>query len=127
MARTVRTIRRSIRAALTAGRPVGYLTLSGQIAADIASGRLIRTGDFLDRVGGADLPDGQRSWFGRFAKRAFIAATGHAPVMVWARHRTTGRWVHVAAYSPVDAALYTALRSYKGTQHLLATDYAEAA
>lgn len=125
--RTLRAIRRSIRAAVRAGRAIRYTTLSGRIAADIAAGRLIRTNDFLDRIGGEDLPDGQRSWFGRHAKRAFIAATGRAPLMVWARHRTTGRWIHVACYGPIDAALYTALRSYKGTRHLLAGDYAEAA
>jgi hypothetical protein len=127
MTRMIRAIRRSIRAALNAGRALGYTTLSGRIAADVAAGRLILVRDFLDRVGGGDLPDGQQSWFGRHAKKAFVAATGRAPLMVWARHRTTGRWIHVAAYSPLDPALYAALRSYKGTRHLLASDYAEAA
>ncbi len=126
-ARTLRAIRRSITAALRAGRAVGYTTLSGRIAADIAAGRLVLVRDFLARVGGADLPDGQQSWFGRYAKKAFIAATGRTPLMVWARHRTTGRWIHVAAYTPLDAALYEALRSYKGTRHLLAGTYTEAA
>jgi hypothetical protein len=127
MTRTIRAIRRSIRAAMRTTRPLRYTTLSGLIAADIAAGRLILVRDFLDRVGGADLPDGQQSWFGRHAKRAFIAATGRTPLMVWARHRTTGRWIHVAAYTPLDLALYTALRSYAGTRHLLAGTYAEAA
>lgn len=125
--RPIRTIRRSIRAALRAGRAVGCTVLSGKAAADVKAGRLVLVRDFLARVGGADLPDGQQSWFGRYAKRAYIAATGHAPLMVWTRHRTTGRWIHVCAYSPLDAALYEALRSYKGTRHLLAGTYAEAA
>src|SRR3954470_2577171 len=127
VARTARMIRRSIRAALHAGRSVGCVTLSGRIAADVAAGRLIRTGDFLDRIGGGDLTDGQRSWFGRHVKRAFAAATGRAPLMVWARHRTTGHWIHVACYTPLDAALYAALSTYKGTRHLTAVTYTEAA
>lgn len=120
MTTTLRTIRRTIRAALTAGRALGYRTLSGRIAADVAAGRLIRTGDYLDHVGGQDLPDGQRAWFGRHAKKAHIAATGRAPLMVWAQHRTTGRWIHVHVYNPNDPALYGALTSYKATRHLAA-------
>lgn len=47
-----------------------------------------------------------------------IAANGQPPVMVWAQHRTTGRWIHVAAYSPYDIALYIGLATYKQTKHL---------
>lgn len=107
--------------------PLRYVALSGSHWDAVQAGRLIRTGDFLDRVGGEDLLDGQRSWFGRHAKKAFITATGKTPLMVWAQHRTTGRWIHVAIYSPLDLALYTALRTYKGTRHLLASSYSEAA
>lgn len=127
MARPIRTIRRSIRAAVSATRVLRYTALSGRIADDVASGRLVLVRDFLARIGGADLPDGKQSWFGRAAKKAFIAANGAAPVMVWAQHRTTGRFIHVCAYSPLDAALYEAVRKYAGTRHLLAADYARCA
>jgi len=126
-ARYRKTTRRLIAAARNVGRPLAYWTLSGLIAAHVATGRLIRTGDFLDRIGGADLPDGKRSWYGRHAKKAHIAATGQDPLMVWAQHRTTGRWIHVAVYGPIDEALYAGLRTYKGTRHLLTGTYTEAA
>ena len=54
-------------------------------------------------------------------------ATGHAPLRVWAQHRTTGKWIHVHVYGAIDEALYAGLDSYKGTQHLLRTSYSEAA
>ena len=124
---TTRTIRRTRTAARNTSRPLAYWTLSGLIAAHVATGRLIKTGDFLDRIGGSNLPDGQKSWFGRHVARAHRAETGTEPLRVWAQHRTTGRWIHVACYSPIDEALYAGLRTYKGTQHLLASSYAEAA
>lgn len=122
-----RTRRNTLRTALTTSRALGYRTLSGIIAAHIEHGRLITIGTFLDRIGGTDLPDGKRSWFGRHAKAAHIAATGTTPVRVWSQHRTTGRWNHVCTYGPIDQALYTALDTYKGTQHLLAGMYARCA
>jgi hypothetical protein len=109
---------RAILVARQTSREIGYLTLSGIIGALLRNGRLIRTGDFLDRVGGSDLKDGFQSWYGRHVKKAYKAATGSEPVMVWARHRRTGRWLHVAAYAPSDPALTEGLRSYKQTQHL---------
>lgn len=127
IARYRKTTRRLIAAACNVGRPLAYRTLSGRIASAVATGRLITIGAFLDRIGGSDVPDGQRSWFGRHAKRAYLTATGTAPVRVWAQHRTTGRWIHVHVYGPIDEALYTGLRSYKGTRHLLAGTYTEAA
>lgn len=127
MLATARHIRRSIRAALHASRHVGYRTLSGRIAADLAAGRLIRTGDFLNQAGGGDLPDGQQAWYGRHVKKAHMAATGHAPLMVWAQHRTTGRWIHVHVYQPHDPALHTALRTYKATRHLTPSTHTLAA
>ena len=78
-------------------------------------------------IGGHDLPDGKRSWYGRHAKKAFIAATGREPLRVWTQHRTTGRWIHAHVYGPIDEALYAGLRTYKGTRHLLAGTYTEAA
>jgi len=124
---SIRTIRRTHTAARTTSRPLAYWTLSGRIAAHVATGRLITVGAFLDRIGGNDLPDGKRSWFGRHVKKSHIAATGRTPLTVWTQHRTTGRWIHVAVYGPIDEALYAGLRTYKGTQHLLAGTYAEAA
>ncbi|RXS84184.1 hypothetical protein EST92_11540 [Streptomyces sp. TM32] len=127
MHRTVATIRRTIAAALTAGRTLRYTALSGEIAALVATGRLVRTGDVLDRLG-ADLPDGQRSWYGRHCAKAFRAAHGGADaIRVWAQHRTTGRWIHQHVYAPADPALYAGLASYKATRHLVQAQFAEAA
>lgn len=127
IARFRKAVSRLIAAALGAGRPLKYAALSGANHAGLLTGRLIRVTDFLDRIGGHDLPDGKRSWFGRAAKKAHIAATGRQPRMAWVQHRTTGRFIHVAVYGPIDEALYTGLRNYKGTRHLLAGTYTEAA
>jgi len=118
---------RTLRAAAATHRALGYRTLSGLIAAAVEQGRLIRTGDFLDRIGGSDLPDGQQSWFGRHVAKAYRAQHGGDSVRVWAQHRTTGKWIHVLVYNPIDDALYTGLRSYKGTRHLLSETYARCA
>lgn len=122
-----RTRRNTLRTAATTSRALGYRTLSGIIGAHVETGRLITVGTFLDRIGGSDLPDGKRSWFGRFAKKAYIAATDTEPVRVWAQHRTTGKFIHVHVYGPIDEALYEGLFAYKGTRHLLASSYSEAA
>jgi hypothetical protein len=122
-----RTRRNTLRTAATTSRALGYRTLSGHIAAAVETGRLITVGTFLDRIGGNDLPDGKRSWFGRHAAKAYRKATGAEPLRVWAQHRTTGRWIHVAVYGPIDDALYTALDTYKATRHMLPALYTEAA
>jgi hypothetical protein len=122
-----RTRRNTLRTALHTSRALYYRTLSGLIAAAVETGRLVRTGDFLDRIGGGDLKDGQKAWFGRHVAKAYRKATGTEPVRVWAQHRTTGKWIHVYAYGVVDDALYEGLFSYKGTQHLLADTYARCA
>lgn len=122
-----RTRRNTHRAATTTSRALRYRTLSGIIATHVEQGRLIRTGDFLDRIGGSDLPDGKRAWFGRHVAKAYRKAHGGDSVKVWTQHRTTGKWIHVFVYGPIDQALYTALTTYKGTRHLLAGTYAEAA
>lgn len=128
MKATIRTITRSHRAARTTSKALAYRTLSGIIATHVDAGRLIRTGDFLARIGGGDLPDGQQSWYGRHAAKAYRAANdGAVPIRVWAQHRTTGKWIHVFVYGPLDQALYTALQTYKATRHLLAANYREAA
>ncbi|MCX5145105.1 hypothetical protein [Streptomyces sp. NBC_00338] len=122
-----RHIARTHRAARTTTKALAYRTRSGHIAAAVEQGQLIRTGDLLDRLG-ADLPDGQRSWFGRHTAKAYRAAhLGADTVKVWAQHRTTGRWIHVHVYQPTDPALYTALVSYKATRHLGQGDFMEVA
>jgi hypothetical protein len=122
-----RTRRNDLHAAAATSRALGYRTLSGLIAAAVEAGRLIKTGDFLERIGGGDLKDGQKAWFGRHVAKAYRAANGSDSVRVWAQHRTTGKWLHVFAYGVVDDALYEGLFSYRGTQHLLASNYSEAA
>jgi hypothetical protein len=128
MIRKLRAIRRSIAAALRTTRAVGYATLNGEIGAQLADGRLIRTGDLLDRLGGGDLPDGQKSWYGRHVAKAYRAMhlDQDAP-RAWVQHRTTGHWIRVYVYAPADPALYVALRTYKGTRHLVAVQLSEAA
>lgn len=127
MTAATRTRRNTLRTAARTTKALAYRTLSGLIAVAVDQGRLIKTGDFLQRIGGSDLPDGQQSWFGRHVAKAYRAATGCEPLRVWARHRTTGKWIHVMVYGPIDPALYTGLRTYKGTQHLLADTYARCA
>lgn len=122
-----RTRRNTLRTAITTSRALGYRTLSGIIGALVETGRLIKTGDFLDRVGGGDLKDGQKAWFGRHVAKAYRAANGGDAVRVWTQHRTTGKWIHVYAYGVIDEALYEGLFAYKGTRHLLASSYTEAA
>lgn len=128
MTARTRTLRhRHIRAAARTAKALNYRTLSGAVAVAVAAGRLVRTGDFLDRVGGSDLKDGVKSWFGRHVAKAYRQTHGGDAIKVWAQHRTTGKWIHVLVYGPIDPALYTGLRSYKGTQHLLAGLFTEAA
>lgn len=117
MTAATRTRRNTLRTALRTSR-----TLSGLIAAAVEAGRLIRAGDFLQRIGGSDLPDGVQSWFGRHVAKAYRATHGREPLRVWAQHRTTGKWIRVMVYGPIDEALYTGLHTYKGTRHLLATE-----
>jgi len=127
MTARTRARRNDLHAATKTARALGYRTLSGIIGAHVETGRLIRTGDFLDRIGGGDLKDGQKSWFGRHVAKAYRSAHGGDAVKVWTQHRTTGKWIHVHVYGPIDPALYAGLRSYKGTRHLLPALYAEAA
>ena len=127
MTARTRTRRNTLRIAVTTTRALGYRTLSGIIGALVATGRLIKTGDFLDRIGGGDLKDGQKAWFGRHVAKAYRAQHGGDSVKVWTRHRTSGKWIHVYAYGVVDEALYEGLFAYKGTRHLLASNYSEAA
>lgn len=128
MRRTVTTIRRTIAAALAAGRHLRYTALSGEVAGLVAAGRLVRTGDLLDRLGAGDLPDGQKSWYGRHVAKAYRAMHGGADaVRVWAQHRMTGRWIHVHVYRPAEPALFAGLASYKATRHLAQAQFTAAA
>ncbi|WP_329390226.1 hypothetical protein [Streptomyces sp. NBC_01716] len=122
-----RHIARTHRAARLTSKALAYRTRSGLIAAAVEAGRLIRTGDLLDRLGAGDMKDGHKSWYGRAVKKAFVAANGTEPVRVWARHRTTGRWVHVHAYSPFDLSLYIGLATYRQTKHLARPAFFQAA
>ncbi|MFJ7998979.1 hypothetical protein ACIQ7D_17785 [Streptomyces sp. NPDC096310] len=125
---TIRHIARTHQAARTVIRALAYRCRSGPIAAAVEAGRLIRTGDLLDRLGADGLKDGQRSWYGRHVAKAYRAMhLGSDAVRVWAQHRTTGRWIHVHVYRPADPALYAALGSYKATKHLVAADFGRCA
>ncbi|MFJ2568941.1 hypothetical protein ACIOYT_00775 [Streptomyces halstedii] len=123
-----RRIARIHTAARTMAKALRYRCLSGLIAVAVEQGTLIRTGDLLDRLGADDLKDGQRSWYGRHAAKAYRAThLGADTVRVWAQHRTTDKWIHVFVYQPTDPALYAALTTYKATRHLVQADYAEVA
>lgn len=115
---TAKLRRRTKTAARTAVKALRYRCISGIVAVLVDGGQLIRTGDHLDRVGGSDLPDGQKSWYGRHVAKAYRQAHGGDAIRVWAQHRTTGKWIHVHAYNPADPALLAGLRSYKATRHL---------
>ena len=95
MTAATRTRRNALHAAARTAKALGYRTLSGTIAVLVDRGILVRTGDFLNRIGGSDLPDGQQSWYGRHVAKAYRATTGTEPLRVWAQHRTTGKWIHV--------------------------------
>lgn len=124
---TAKLRRRTKAAARTAPKALRYRTISGDIAVLVDAGQLVLTGDILERLGASELKDGYKSWYGRHVKKAFIAAREQQPVMVWTRHRTTGKWIHVCAYSPFDMALYIGLVSYKQTKHLATTAFFQAA
>ncbi|WP_330172985.1 hypothetical protein OG875_04900 [Streptomyces sp. NBC_01498] len=122
-----RHIARTHQAARTVTRALAYRCRSGLIAAAVEAGRLIRTGDLLDRLGAGGMKDGHKSWYGRAVKKAFVVANGADPVRVWAQHRTTGKWIHVHAYSPFDMALYIGLATYKQTAFLARPAFFQAA
>jgi hypothetical protein len=115
---TAKLRRRTKAAACTAVKALRYRCISGIVAVLVDGGQLIRTGDHLDRVGGSDLPDGMKSWYGRHVAKAYRQVHGGDAIKVWVQHRTTGRWVHVFVYNPAEPALLAGLRSYRATQHL---------
>ncbi|MFF6966272.1 hypothetical protein ACFY9G_23255 [Streptomyces anthocyanicus] len=120
-------IRRTHAAAQRVTKALAYRARSGAVIVAVEAGRLVRTGDILNRLGAADLKDGYQSWYGRHVKKAHIAATGTEPVRVWVRHRTTGKWIHVHVYRPFDMALYVGLVTYKQTKHLAQPNLFQAA
>jgi hypothetical protein len=124
---TAKLRRRTKAAARTAPKALRYRVINGIIGALVETGRLIRTGDFLDRIGGGDLKDGQKSWFGRHVAKAYRTATGRDAFKVWAQHRTTGKWIEVHVYGAIDKALYAGLQAYRGTRHLLTVTSLEVA
>jgi hypothetical protein len=123
LARYRRFTARLIAACRRTPKPLRYAALSGRVLAEVEAGRLIRTGDLLDRLGADALLDGHRSWYGKHVAKAYRAANGTEPLRVWAQHRTTSKWVHVAVYSPTDGALYAGLATYARTRHLVAADF----
>lgn len=115
---TAKLRRRTQAAARTAIKALYYRCINGIVGVYVDHGQLVRTGDALDRFGGGDLPDGQRSWYGRHVAKAYRKAHGGDAVKVWSQHRTTGKWIHVYVYAPADPALLAGLRAYKATRHL---------
>lgn len=128
MIATAKLRSRTKAAARTAIKALQYRAISGIVAVLVDGGQLVRTGDALDRFGGDDLPDGQKSWYGRHVAKEYRKANGGDAIRVWTQHRTTGKWIHVYVYNPADPALLAGLASYKATRHLAdRLAYAEAA
>ncbi|MFB7461280.1 hypothetical protein [Streptomyces sp. NPDC056188] len=125
--RLTKLITRTHAAAQTVSKALAYRARSGAIAALVEAGRLVRTGDILDRLGASDLKDGYQSHYGKHVVKAYRAATSAEPVKVWVQHRTTGKYVHVNVYSPFDMALYIGLATYKRTAHLARPAFYQAA
>lgn len=112
MIATAKLRRRTNTAARTTTRALGYRTLSGIIASLVATGRLIQCSEFLRRLGlEEDLIRSLRSWFGRYATKAWRTATDSEPRKVWTL--IDGRWTHVAVYAPGSFAFPAAVASYK--------------
>lgn len=112
MTAAARTRRNTLRTAVTTSRALGYRTLSGIVAAHVENGRLIQCSEFLRRLGlDEDLIRSLRSWFGRYATKAWRTATDSNPLKVWTL--IDGRWTHVAVYQPSSFAFPAAVSSYK--------------
>ncbi|WP_416476979.1 hypothetical protein [Streptomyces sp. LKA04] len=120
-------IRRTHTAAQRVTKALAYRARSGAVIVAVEAGRLVRTGDILNRLGAGDLKDGYQSHYGRHVAKAYRAARETEPTRVWVRHRTTGRWVHVFVYSPFEIALYIGLATYKQTKHLAQPNLFQAA
>lgn len=110
--RTIRSIRNTHHAARNTSRALGYRTLSGIIAVLVDAGRLIQCSEFLRRLGlDEDLIRSLRSWFGRYAAKAWRKTTHSEPRKVWTI--IDGRWTHVAVYEPDSFVFPAAVASYK--------------
>lgn len=118
MNRITRT--RWIAAVVAVSRPLAFTALNGIYAALVNAGQLIQGSTFLGRLG---LTDEQirstRSWFGRYAAKAWRTSKHTEPRRVWAD--IDGRWTEVAVYEPASPVLPAAVRAYKRLRTMLPT------
>ena len=114
-------------AARRVGRPLAFAALNGRHQAQLHRGELVRTSSYLLALG-IVLKDGQVAWYGKHVAKAYRTANGAEPLRLWHQHGN-GRWIRVFVYPAADAALITALGSYKATAQALAAraSYQEAA
>lgn len=109
---------RWITAAVAVSRPLAFTALNGVYAVLVAAGQLIQGSTFLARLG---LNDDQirstRSWFGRYAAKAWRTSEHTEPRQVWAD--IDGRWIEVAVYEPASPVFPAAVRAYKRLRTLL--------
>lgn len=109
---TARLRRRTQTAARTAVKALRYRTLSGQVAVLVDAGVLVQCSEFLRRLGvDEDAIRSLRSWFGRYAAKAWRAEAATEPRRSWIL--IDGHWMHVAVYAPNSSALSSAVASYK--------------
>jgi hypothetical protein len=112
MLATAKLRRRTKAAARTAVKALRYRCISGIVAVLVDGGQLIQGSEFLRRLGiEEDLIRSLRSWFGRYAAKAWRAATDSEPRKVWTL--IDGHWAHVAVYEPDSFAFPAAVTSYK--------------
>jgi len=112
MLATAKIRRRTQAAARTALKALRYRAISGDIAVLVDTGRLIQGSEFLRRLGiDEDTVRSLRSWFGRYAAKAWRAVTATEPRKIWAL--IDGHWTHVGVYEPNSFAFPAAVASYK--------------
>lgn len=111
---------RWITAAVAVSRPLAYTSLNGIYDLLVHTGQLIQGSTFLARLG---LTDEQirstRSWFGRYAAKAWRTSEQREPRQIWAD--VDGHWIEVAVYEPTSPVFPAAVRSYKRLRTLLPT------
>lgn len=112
-------IRRSIRAAIAASKPLRYRTLSGVIASLVDAGRLIRVSAYLaSRHIDPEFIDRYGSPAGRAVAKAYRQFTGAEPQRCWVLHN--GRFIHACVYTPDHDALPAGFVAYKRTREYAA-------
>ncbi|MGW3196315.1 hypothetical protein ACWDBD_17350 [Streptomyces sp. NPDC001118] len=105
-------LRRTHHAAQSVIEALAYRVLSGETVVQLEAGAVIQCSEFLRRLGlDEDTIRSLRSWFGRYAAKAWRTVTGCEPVKVWAL--IDGRWTHVAVYAPASPVFPAAVASYK--------------